>query len=76
MYVFYLPFFVAEYVFHNSSNHDYDDTKEIRPMLCIARSAMASLTNVLKDKGIAIIRKKRLLSTLVFSISSHAQNVE
>ena len=51
------------------TNND-DDTKEIRRRLCIARSAMASLTNVLKDKGIVIIAKKRLISILVFSIAS------
>ena len=51
------------------TNND-DDTKEIRRRLCIARSAMASLTNVLKDKGIVIIAKKRLLSILVVSIAS------
>ena len=32
----------------------YDDTKEIRRRLCIARSAMVSLTNIWKDKSITI----------------------
>ena len=50
---------------------NYDDTKEIRRRLCIARSTMVSLTNIWKDKSITITTKKRLLHTLVFSIASY-----
>ena len=52
-------------------NNNYDDTKEIRRRLCIARSAIVSLTNIWKDKSITITTKKRLLHTLAFSIASY-----
>ena len=51
--------------------NNYDDTKEIHRRLCIARSAMVSLTNIWKDKSITTTTKKRLLHTLVFSIASY-----
>ena len=51
--------------------NDYDDTKEIRRRLCIARNAMVSLTKIWKDKSITISTKKRLLQSLVFSIASY-----
>ena len=51
--------------------NNYDDTKEICRRLCIARSAMVSLTNIWKDKSISITTKKRLLHALVFSIASY-----
>ena len=51
--------------------NNYDDTKEIRQQLCIARGAMVSLTSIWKDRSITITTKKRLLHTLVFSIASN-----
>ena len=51
--------------------NNYDDTKEIRRRLCIARNAMVSSTKIWKDKSITISTKKRLLQSLVFSIASY-----
>ena len=51
--------------------NNYDDTKEVPRRLCIARSAMVSLTNILKDKSITTATKKRLLHTLAFSMASY-----
>ena len=50
--------------------NNYDDTKEIRRRLCIAKNAVISLTQIWKDKGILIGTKKRLLKSLVFSIAT------
>ena len=50
--------------------NNYDDTKEIRRRLCIARSAMVSLINIWKDKSITITTKKRVLHILINSIAS------
>ena len=63
---------VKEFVYLGTLiTNNYDDTKEIRRRLCIARSAMVSLTKIWKDKSITITTKKRLLYTLVFSIASY-----
>ena len=63
---------VKEFVYLGTLiTNNYDDTKKIRRRLCIARSAMVSLTNIWKDKSITITTKKRLLHTLVFSIASY-----
>ena len=50
---------------------NYDDTKEIKRRLCIARNAMVSLTKIWKDKSISLRMEKRLLQSLVFSIASY-----
>ena len=44
--------------------NNYDDTKEIRRRLCIARSAMVSLINIWKDKSI-----KLSLSSVTLSLN-------
>ena len=63
---------VKEFVYLGTLiTNNYDDTKEIRRRLCIARSAMVSLTNIWEDKSISITTKKRLLHILVFSIASY-----
>ena len=51
---------VKEFVYLGTliTNNDTNDTKEIRRRLCIARSAMVSLTNIWKDKSISITTKK------------------
>ena len=62
---------VKEFVYLGTLiTNNYDDTKEIHRRLCIARSAMVSLTTIWKDKSIICSTKKRLLLTLVFSIAS------
>jgi len=48
----------------------YDDTKEIRRRLNIAKYAMVSLEKIWKDKGVSIITNKPL-NSLVFSIASY-----
>ena len=50
---------------------NYDDTKEIRRILCIARNAMVSLMKIWKDKSTSLKTKKRLLQSLVFIIASY-----
>ena len=63
---------VREIVYLGSLITDnYDDTKEIKRRLCIARNAMVSLTKIWKDKSISLRTKKRLLQSLVFSIASY-----
>ena len=63
---------VKEFVYLGALiTNNYDDTKEIRRRLCIARSVMVSVTNIWKDKSISITTKKRLLHTLLFSIASY-----
>ena len=63
---------VKEFVYLGTLiTNNYDDTKEICRRLCIARSAVVSLTNIWKDKSINVTTKKRLLHTLVFSIASY-----
>ncbi|XP_063613942.1 uncharacterized protein LOC134787155 [Penaeus indicus] len=54
-------------VFTNNCN----DTLEIKRRIAIAKSATVSLTKTWKDKGISLFTKKRLLSTLVFSIAMY-----
>ena len=63
---------VKEFVYLGTLiTNNYDDNKEIRRRLYIARSAMVSLTNIWKDRSISITTKKRLLHILVFSIVSY-----
>ena len=63
---------VKEFIYLDSLiTNNFDDTKEIRRRLCIAKTAMISLTQIWKDKGISTETKKRLLGSLVFSIASY-----
>ena len=48
----------------------YDDTPEMKRTIAIAQNAVVSLTKIWKDKGISLITKERLLSSLLFSIAS------
>ena len=50
---------------------DYDDSKEIKRRIAIAKNAMISLVKVWKDRAISITTKKRLLKSLVFSIATY-----
>ena len=50
----------------------YDDTPEIKRRIANAKNVVVSLTKIWKDKGISLITKKRLLSSLVFSIASYS----
>ena len=38
--------------------NDYDDSRETRQKLSLAKSAMISLTNIWKDKGMSVTTKK------------------
>ena len=63
---------VKEFIYLGSLiTNNCDDTKEIRRRLCIAKTAMISLPQIWKDKGISTGTKKRLLWSLVFSIASY-----
>ena len=42
------------------STENYDDSKEIKRHVAIAKNAMISLFNVWKDRAISITTKKRL----------------
>ena len=53
---------VKEFIYLGSLiTNNCDDTKEIRRRLCIAKTAMISLTQIWKDKGISTGTKKTLL---------------
>ena len=49
----------------------YDDTPEIRRRIAIVKQATMSLTNIWKDRHIALRAKRRLPSSLVFSIAGY-----
>ena len=49
----------------------YDDSKERKRRIAIAKNAIISLVNVWKDRAISITTKKRLLKSLVFSIATY-----
>ena len=50
---------------------NYEDSKEIKRRITIARRAMISLVNVWNDRTISTITKKRLLEYLVFNIDTY-----
>ena len=50
---------------------NYDDSKEIKRRIAIAKNVMISLVNVWKDRAISVTTKKRLLKSLVFSIATY-----
>ena len=50
---------------------NYDDSKEIRRRIAIAKNAMISLEKVWKDRANSISTKKRLLKSLVFNIATY-----
>ena len=57
---------VKEFIYLGSLiTNNCDDTKEIRRRLCITKTAMISLTQIWKDKGISTGTKKRLLGVMV-----------
>ena len=49
----------------------YDDSKEIKRRVTIAKNAMISLVKIWKDRAISITTKKRLVTSLVFSIATY-----
>ena len=53
-------------------NDNYDDTKEIRRRIAIAKHATVSLNKIWKDKSISKRTKIRLLRSLVFPIATYA----
>ena len=52
------------------TNH-YDDTKEIRRRIAIAKNATISLNKIWKDKSISKNTKVRLLRSVVFPIATY-----
>ena len=63
---------VKEFIYLGSLiTNNCDDTKEIRRRLCITKTAMISIIQIWKDKGISTGTKKRLLGSLAFSIASY-----
>ena len=50
---------------------NYDDSKEIKRRITIAKNAMISLVKIWKDRAISITTKKRLPTSLVFSIATY-----
>ena len=51
--------------------NNYDDTKEIRRRIAIAKNATISLSKVWKDKSISKKTKIRLLRSIVFPIATY-----
>ena len=50
---------------------NYDDSKETRRRIGIAKSATTALSNIWKDRSITLATKKRLLNSLVFPIATY-----
>ena len=50
---------------------NYDESKEIRRRIGIAKSATTALSNIWKDRSITLATKKRLLNSLVFPIATY-----
>ena len=55
-----------------SNTGNYDDSKEIKRHIAIAKNAMISLVHVWKDRAIPITTKKRLLKSLAFNMDRNA----
>ena len=49
----------------------YDNSKEIRKRISIAKNAVIALSHTWKNKSISLKTKKRLLNTLVFPIATY-----
>ena len=49
---------------------NYDNSKEIKRRITIAKHAMISIVNIWKDRAISITAKKRFVTSLVLSIAT------
>ena len=49
----------------------YDDSKEIRKRISIAKNAVVALSHTWKNKSISLKTKKRLLNALVFPVATY-----
>ena len=49
----------------------YDDSKEIRKRISIAKNAVIALSHMWKNKSISLKTKKRLLNALVFPVATY-----
>ena len=49
---------------------NYDDSKEIKRRITIAKNAMILIVNIWKDRAISITAKKRFVTSLVLSIAT------